>query len=659
MTRTAVRQEEQVQPSELYDDTVTPSLANYETNTAHAENDFNNVRSQLYNLMKAQTGGNWYDDLATPTTFTGEGEAQRGVDNLNQDLHDIERKRILRRRPVVGADITVPAAVAATEVLTLTANAGNTETVTIDTKTYTFQTVLTNVDGNVLIGATASDSIDNLIAAITLGAGAGTLYAALTTLHPTATASAGAGDTMDAAAKKEGTAGNTIATTETMANGSWGAATMSGGTGDMVILGAGDLPGNTTAAIGAVTTRGTVAANNATFGTATLDEVAGGNNLQPKNLTKIVSASTGDPILTVADGKEIYALFHTESSTDGSTITATTPNRAQLSFVVRNDTNDDLELVKGSDIGGQTIDYAPIERYAFDDIPEEAWLGDDFVDVGVASTTRQATYDNQGTTPVDLTTNAFLDLEGAGLAWRIRDDAQANLFSIIEGSVGSTSEVELGSDVDVFDNDSQDNDFANQLKVATGSTPIHIGVTAGHVETTGSDDLHLQAADEMFLDDGNQVGSTWAQTDGIKLSETTQEWDDFETEFGGEVSLLNAIVAAAQSGVTRCKAVAEVDTANISANTLIEGPNGPGTQNISADLCDYRNLTFVSDVDVFINGLLQRNGANSSADHDVYPSAVTAERQYGCFYAEYDLKYRGGTRPDVITMLAWGDPVPP
>ena len=68
--------------------------------------------------------------------------------------------------------------------------------------------------------------------------------------------------------------------------------------------------------------------------------------------------------------------------------------------------------------------------------------------------------------------------------------------------------------------------------------------------------------------------------------------------------------------------------------------------------------TFVDDVDVFINGLLQRNGANAAANHDVYPSAVAAERQFGCFYAEYDLKFRAGVRPDVITMLVWGDPVP-
>ena len=115
-----------------------------------------------------------------------------------------------------------------TGVLTLTANAGNTETVTIDSKVYTFQTTLTNTDGNVHIGATASDSIDNLIAAITLGAGAGTDYAVATTLHPTVTASAGTGDTMDAKAKvahgstQEGT-------TEGLANGSWANTTLTGG----------------------------------------------------------------------------------------------------------------------------------------------------------------------------------------------------------------------------------------------------------------------------------------------------------------------------------------------------------------------------------------------------------------------------------------------
>lgn len=653
MTRTAVRQEEQVQPSETYDDTVVPSLANYETNTAHAEDDFNSLRSAVHNLLKVQTG-NWYDDINTPGTF--EGGAKRGVTDLNTDLHELERKRLLRRHAMIGVDVVVPSGVAATGTLTTTAQPSNGETVTIGSTVYTFVTALTPTAYEVVIGGSQAQAMENLRRAINDDGVAGTNYAAGTVAHPDVTAVDGA-TTVVVTAKVQGTAGNAIATTETLANGSWGGATLSGGAGDMVILGVGELPTNTTAAIGVVTTRGTVCAYNASFGTATLAEVVGASTVQPKNLVKIVDGATRDPILD-GNEREIMALMQSESNTDGSTITTSTPNRVQLSFVVLNTTGDDLILVDGQYIAGKTIDYAYVERNAFDDLPEYAFLGEDFTDIGVSATTRQAVYDNQGTVPVDLTTNAILDLESAGIAWRIRDDAEANLFSVIEGSLGGSSEVEFGTDVDTFDNNAVNNDFANALKVSTSGTEIDIGVTAGHIETTGSNDLHVQAAREIFFDDTNQTGSTWAQTDGIKLSDTTQEWDDFETYFG-EVSLLNAIVQAATAGAaTRCKAVAEVITADILANTLIEGPSGPGSANISGDLCDYRALDFQADVEIFINGLLQRNGANSSSNYDVYPSAVAAERQYGCFYAEFDLRYRGGTRPDVITMIAWGDPVP-
>lgn len=118
----------------------------------------------------------------------------------------------------------------ATGVLTLSANVSNLDTVTIGTKTYTFETTLTDVDGNVKIGASASDSIDNLIAAITRGPGGGTIYAQSTIKHTLVTAAAGAGDTMDCTALTAGTGGNTIATTETSATASWGNATLTGGT---------------------------------------------------------------------------------------------------------------------------------------------------------------------------------------------------------------------------------------------------------------------------------------------------------------------------------------------------------------------------------------------------------------------------------------------
>lgn len=120
------------------------------------------------------------------------------------------------------------ATAAATGTLTLTANAADGDTVTIGRKVYTFQTVLTDVDGHVFIGAAATNSLDNLIDAINLGAGAGVDYAASTTLHPDVSAVAGAGDTMDVTAKIQGTDGNEIVTAETV-TGSWGATTLTGG----------------------------------------------------------------------------------------------------------------------------------------------------------------------------------------------------------------------------------------------------------------------------------------------------------------------------------------------------------------------------------------------------------------------------------------------
>ena len=129
--------------------------------------------------------------------------------------------------------------VAASGVLTFGANAGDGDIVTIDAKVYTFQTVLTDVNGNVLIGATASDSLDNLIAAIVLGAGAGTLYATSMTLHPTVTAAAGAGDTMDATAKNQGVAGNSIVSTTDVGSAAWApVGTLGGGVdpGDAIVF---------------------------------------------------------------------------------------------------------------------------------------------------------------------------------------------------------------------------------------------------------------------------------------------------------------------------------------------------------------------------------------------------------------------------------------
>ena len=506
MGRTFLRQDTQIRRSDVYDDSIAPTLAAYETNPVHIEEDLNNIRSQVQNVLNRSGAsfptGNWYDDILAPSTF--EGGASRGVSTLNQDLHDFERKRILIDAYNLS-DITVPACVSATGTLTLSANVSNGDTVTTGTKVYTFETVLTNVDGNVLIGATASDSLDNLIAAINLGAGSGTLYAAATTANSFVTAAAGAGDTMDVTALLGGTQGNATATTETSATAAWGAATLTGGAGDVVVLALSELPTNTTAAIGAVTTLGTVAAYNATFGVASLDLVVGTNALSPKNLAYIEDTTTHDPILS--GGRIVYALFQTESNTDGSTMTGTTPNRAQLTFVRINTGGTAMELVPSSDICGSTVHYSSRTRKGLEDLTEQDFLRGAVIDIPAGVTvTRQVAYNGQGTTPVDLTTNATLDLEGAGLIWAIRDDLEADLFRVVEGSAGGTSTVEISAGVDTFDVNAASNDFNAGATLNSGGTrPIAVGVTDGVIESTAGD-LRVNATTELFLDDGNQTG---------------------------------------------------------------------------------------------------------------------------------------------------------
>lgn len=77
-------------------------------------------------------------------------------------------------------------------------------------KMYTLQETLTNVDGNVLIGATLADTISNLVAAINLSGGAGTLYAASMTAHTEIRAEVHSTTVIRCIALTPGTSGNSL-----------------------------------------------------------------------------------------------------------------------------------------------------------------------------------------------------------------------------------------------------------------------------------------------------------------------------------------------------------------------------------------------------------------------------------------------------------------
>lgn len=508
MARTFLRQDTQVRNSDVYSDAIAPTEAAFETNPTNIETDLNNIRSQLHNLLKNQAG-NWWDDLNIPSALdTG---AQRGVNDLNTDLHALERKRVLVKA-VSLADVTVGAA------------------------------------------------------------------------------------------------------------------------SNWVILGSGELPPNTTAAVGAVTTAGTiVATHGGTFGTHALDEVSGTNAIVPKNLVEVVDGATRDPILS--GGRVIYGLLQGESGVvDASTITITTPNRVQVSFVRINTAGDDLEAVPTTDIENKIVNFAFTERKALEDLNEADFLRGAITDVPAGTTvTRQVAYDNQGATPVDVTTNSILDLEGPGLTWAIRDDLEANLFVITEGSAGGTSEVQIAGAVDTFNVDAVANDFLNGASFDTGAagTTINVGVTANQIDAGGAlkivstaADLSLAAGLELNLTDSYRAGSTWSLADGIALANSSQEWTDFETAFG-EVSLLNAIYQS-YTGANFNKTCANV-TATTVADTDVGGVGG-GT-NLDAQIHDLSGGTFISDHDIFLNGQLLRNGADAAANNDVYPGTSLANGQ--------------------------------
>ena len=107
------------------------------------------------------------------------------------------------------------------------------ETLTLGTKTYTFRSGTAPAANDVLIGAAATNTLDNLKAAVNGAAGAGSTYGAGTVAHSDVIAGAKTATTIVFHAKLAGPEGNAIASTETAATAlAFGSATLLGGAND-------------------------------------------------------------------------------------------------------------------------------------------------------------------------------------------------------------------------------------------------------------------------------------------------------------------------------------------------------------------------------------------------------------------------------------------
>jgi hypothetical protein len=511
MGRTFVRQGTQIRKSDSYADSTAPSYNAYEVNTTTLEDDLNSLRSQIQNFLNRNGSsfptGKWYDDISAPSTF--EFGKSRGINEINKELHDLERKRVLSHF-INLVDVDVPSG-----------------------QNYV---VLS-------FAALPTPSIPNPY----LVARGGSSY--LT---------------------------------------------------------------------------GTIASSGS-IGTHSLDNVPGSSAINPKNLCTIVSGSSRDPILS--DGRTIYALFQTDKS-DGGTLVG---NDAQLSFVRINSSGDDLEAVPFADIEGKKINYTSVTRKALEDLNEQDFLRGAEVDVPAGVTvSRQVSYTNQGITPVDVLTNSVLDLQSSGISWQIRDNGEQTLFSVVEGTSGGNSSVIFGTDVDLFDSNAIVNDFNSGVRINTGGQRINIGETAGTIESTSTNDLRIFGSGELYLDDGNQTGSSWAQTSGIKLSDTTSEWSEFETAFGSEISIIKSIYQSKRKNKSY-----HMITTTIPANSDVS--SSIAGSNIDNPLPDMSAGSFTVDYDIYLNGQLMRPGADSIADNDYYPGTTSTSLKFEFSLKQYDV----------------------
>jgi len=603
-----VRNGELRKPDDFTDTLNAASIAAVEGSSVDMTDFWQGILSQIKRVIYADAGGNWHDN---PGSLGGK-DASLAVLVARAKLED---KLGLHYRLQV-ADTTPPAAAYATEDLTFTGQAIDGDDVTIGTKTYTFQDILTDVDGNVHVGADTAESIDNLRAAVNLGAGAGVAYANSMTLHP----KAGGTDTdtvLTATAKKAGTAGNSIASTQNMTNATWGAATLSGGTGDVVALTGAYKPDKVIAI--ANTQRGGVVKQLAgAIGTADLAENSGSNPLRPKNFVNIFDGDTGDPIQD-ADGRRIYALLQVGSAaTDSNAFADAGNDQGQLTFVVATDTYDDLEIADGANIGGVNFAYSFTNRNDLQASPEESFRGD------LESADPQAGV----TISMDAAYNggSLVDVDATDVDWRLADSlefiirkAGGNpLFRVVRDD-GGTDLVQVGSDVDLFDVDAAGSNFAQGMAVDTADQTINIGKTAVGVIDSITAELRATTGNVKLAAAAGEVQFTSSRDANLELDDAV----------AGAISALaggphSSISAAIKYAITVGGVDLTLDQWD-SAATYVKGANIPAvTLDLTAFSGDWNTIAGVN-LFLFLNGRLLRGGNSGvGQENDWYPGTAPA-----------------------------------
>jgi hypothetical protein len=193
----------------------------------------------MYENVGTNTDASWnlIGEISTAEIGDGQVTAAKLAPMLDLTSVAISNLKVETGTPVnaVAASQTltltgaiVPGVHAESVITSDTTNVSDAETVTIGSTVYRFKDTLAQAF-DVKIGASAAATLDNLKAAINASGTPGTEYFTGTTAHPTVNATTNTNTEQTVVADTAGTAGNSLATTETLTNGAWGAATLAGG----------------------------------------------------------------------------------------------------------------------------------------------------------------------------------------------------------------------------------------------------------------------------------------------------------------------------------------------------------------------------------------------------------------------------------------------
>lgn len=176
----------------------------------------------------------FFGDTAVVTTASAVG-ATYTIEGVKKGYDYLVGATLQNPTGVKGIDpsdfvVGTAGGVKASGTITLAAPPANNDTVTVGTVTYTFKTGAVAGANEVLVGASATASAANLVAAINAGAGIGATYGSGTVVNPDVTATAAAG-VVTALAKVAGTAGNSIALAESGTDITVSGANLTGGSG--------------------------------------------------------------------------------------------------------------------------------------------------------------------------------------------------------------------------------------------------------------------------------------------------------------------------------------------------------------------------------------------------------------------------------------------